>query len=305
MSGQKSVLVTGGSGFIGTALCKKLVESGYQVWVLTRNAKRASAKLSSQVACVANLDDLPRDQIRYVVNLAGENLASGRWSSGKKQRFRDSRIGTTERLVEWCANQTVKPSGIVSGSAIGWYGPDWGSQTINEAATSIPGGFSQQLCADWESAAEKFVALDVRVCLLRIGVVIHPTGGALKQMLPAFRMGAGGRLGSGKQWFSWISLEDVVEVILFLLEREGLSGVFNGTSPNPVTNQAFTSALSRQLAIPALLPMPSYVLNLLFGEMARELLLSSHKVIPERIIQAGYTFKRESLESALKVLADI
>lgn len=298
MATRPHVLVTGGTGFIGQALIGALLAEGRRVSVLTRDAAAARRTLPPAVEVV---DDLaPLEDVDAVVNLAGENLGSGRWTAARKQRFVDSRVGTTRRLVEWMRTLARKPSVLVSGSAIGWYGPR-GDASLDER--SPPGDdFSARLCQQWEDEAMTAEALGVRVCRLRIGVVLGADGGrpggALRQMLPPFRLGLGGPMGDGRQWMSWIHRDDLVALIRWLIDTAKAEGSWNGTAPIPVTNADFAAALGRALHRPARLPMPGFALKLIVGEMA-EILLRGQRVLPQRALEAGFTFRYETVDAAL------
>ena len=291
-------LITGGTGFIGLELASALLRDGHAVTVLTRDPKRALRRLPSGAKA---LDDLARlDGVDAVVNLAGENLGAGRWNSERKQAFYDSRIGTTRRLNDWLAGLSRRPSVLVSGSAIGYYGPR-GDERITE--DSAPGSdFSAGLCRAWEIEAQKAEALGLRVCRVRTGIVLGPNGpaggGALAQMLPPFRLGAGGPMGTGRQWMSWVHRADLVALIRWLIETGSAHGAYNGTAPEPVTNAEFAKALGRAVHRPALLPMPRFALRAIVGEMA-EILLTGQKVLPQRSLDQGFRFRFKALPEAL------
>jgi uncharacterized protein (TIGR01777 family) len=287
-------LITGGTGFIGQALCQALRAERHDVTVFTRDAARARAGLGSAVACVDRWADIAAADV--VINLAGENLADGRWSAARKRAMRYSRIGTTQALIAWMSTLTTPPRLLISGSAIGWYGPR-GDEPLDETATAGD-DFAARLCRDWETEATQARALGVRVCLLRIGIVLDAHGGALARMLPPFRLGLGGRLGSGRQWMSWISRADIVRLILWLAQRDDAEGVFNATAPTPITNAAFTRALGQALRRPALLPAPAPALRLLLGEMAG-LLLTGQRVLPARALREHFEFRHPTLPTAL------
>ncbi|MGQ0503016.1 MAG: TIGR01777 family oxidoreductase [Panacagrimonas sp.] len=288
-------LVTGGSGFIGQALCPSLLASGHAVTVLTRAPDRARAILPPAVECICALDQA--QGIGSVINLQGEALASGRWNARLKAAFVRSRVDFTRELVDWMRRQPQPPESLVNGSAIGWYG-DRGDEALTES--SAPGtDFAARLCRDWEAQAQAAEALGVRVCRIRTGIVLDRDGGALARMLPAFRLGAGGRLGSGRQWMSWITRADLVRLIRWLTESPELSGAFNATSPEPLRNEDFTRLLAQALHRPALLPMPAFVLRGLFGEMSG-LLLGSQKVLPDAARGAGFEFQAPGLDAALR-----
>ncbi|CBA15342.1 TIGR01777 family oxidoreductase [Xanthomonas albilineans] len=291
------ILVTGGTGFIGRALCPVLVQAGHRVSVLSRDLLRAARVLPE----VHALDDLHRvASADAVINLAGEPLSDGRWNAIRKRRFRTSRIGTTRALVDWMErlDPTQRPSCLISGSAIGYYG-DRRDDVLDEHAG--PGeDFSAQLCRDWEAEALRAQTLGVRTSLVRTGVVLGHDGGALARMLPPFKLGLGGRMGEGRQWMSWIHRDDHVALLLWLLQHGG-EGAYNGSAPAPATNANFARQLAAALHRPALLPMPASALRLAFGEMA-ELLLSSQRVLPTRAQQEGYVFRYPQLDAALRAL---
>lgn len=289
-----NILVTGGTGFIGAALLPALQAAGHQVTVLTRDA--GNAKLPLGVTAIERLGMLATAP-DAVINLAGENLGGRRWNARSKQLFVDSRIGTTTRLLDAIKRWPTPPTVLVNGSAIGWYGPR-GDEVLTE--NSAPGeGFAAELCAKWEAVATSAETLGVRVACVRIGIVLGLPGGALGQMLPPFKLGLGGRLGSGRQWMSWVHRDDLVALMLRLVEDDSLRGAFNGTAPEPVRNADFTRALGRALKRPAVLPMPGFALRTLVGEMADELLLQGQQVRPERALAAGFTFRYPTLDAAL------
>lgn len=292
------ILITGGTGFIGGALAEGLRRDGHAVTVLTRNPDAARQRLPA--GCTA-IDDLaPLEGVDAVVNLAGENLGAGRWNAERKQAFRDSRLDTTGRLIAWLGTLSRRPAVLISGSAIGYYGAR-GDETITE--DSRPGSdFSARLCRDWEAVAAQAEVLGVRVSTLRTGVVLGRSGGkvagALAQMLPAFRLGGGGRMGSGRQWMSWIHLDDEVALIRWLIDQDAARGAYNATAPAPVTNAEFAKTLGRALHRPAWLPMPGFALRAIVGEMA-EILLTGQKVLPQRSLDQGFKFRFPTLEAAL------
>ncbi len=292
------VLVTGGTGFIGRALCQQLVRAGHEPCVLTRSPAKAAVEMPG-VQSIEHLEQA--GPIEAVVNLAGEPLADGRWTAQRKQEFRDSRIGTTQRLLQWIEAQPVRPRVLVSGSAIGYYGPR-DDAPVNEDA---PAGsdFAAQLCRDWEAEALLAQALGLRVCTVRIGVVLGKDGGALAKMLPPFKLGAGGPMGDGRQWMSWVHRQDLVRLILWLLEHEHTQGAYNGTAPNPLRNRDLAHTLGKVLHRPAVLPTPAIALKLMFGEMST-LLLTGQQVVPVRAQAEGFVFEHPELEAALRDLLE-
>ncbi|HEX3124138.1 MAG TPA: TIGR01777 family oxidoreductase, partial [Rhodanobacteraceae bacterium] len=227
------------------------------------------------------------------------NLAGGRWTAARKHEFVASRIGMTKHLLNWIDRQDSAPVVLVSGSAIGWYGAT-GDEELDEDA-DLGNDFSAHLCRDWEAEAIKAEALGVRVCRVRTGIVLGADGGALKQMLLPFRLGIGGRMGSGRQWMSWVAREDIVALIRWLVDNGGARGAYNGTAPAPVTNAEFARTLGAALRRPALLPMPAFALKILFGEMA-DILLTGQRVVPKRATAEGFKFKHPDLAPALAAI---
>lgn len=293
-----NILITGGTGFIGQRLCAALRRDAHHLWVLSRQPDRVPDTCGNDVQGLGSLDELDGSvQIDAVINLAGEPIADKRWSDAQKQKLVNSRMNTTRAINDWIQNAEHKPAVLISGSAIGFYG-DTGAREISEDSPPV-NEFTHQLCRDWEDEALKAEAHGVRVALLRTGIVLGKGGGALSKMLPAFRFGLGGPIGRGDQWMSWIHRDDMVSIILFLLKHDNLSGAFNATAPHAVMNRQFTRTLGEVLRRPTILPMPAFVLKLLFGEMSH-LLLTGQKVVPQRLLDQGYAFRFEELDSALR-----
>lgn len=288
-------LITGGTGFIGSALCADLLSAGQRVTVLTRDRENAVRRLPAGAVAIESLDELaPQDTPQAVVNLAGASLGAGRWSAARKRVFFDSRIGTTRRLVDWLG--ALQTRVLVSGSAVGYYGARGDEELTEESA---PGDeFQADLCKAWEAEAVRAETLGVCVCRVRTGIVLGPGGGALAAMLPAFRLGLGGWLGSGRQWMSWIHRADLIALIRWLAESGAPAGAYNGTAPHPATNRQFAQALGRALKRPVLLPVPGFALRALAGEMAH-LLLTGQKVLPRRALKGGFRFQFPTIASAL------
>ncbi|MDI3258760.1 MAG: TIGR01777 family oxidoreductase [Sinobacteraceae bacterium] len=287
-------LITGGSGFIGTALCRALAETGAELTVLTRDPARARLRLPEGVRLVTDLARAGGADV--AINLAGENLAQGRWSEARKRLLRDSRIATTRALCAWIERQSPRPRVLVSASAIGYYGAR-GDEPLDENAA--PGeDYAARLCRDWEAEALRAEPFGLRVCRLRLGVVLDRDGGALARMLPAFRWGLGGPIASGRQWLSWIHRSDVVALIRWCVDRPTVRGAYNATAPHPVTNAEFARALGRALQRPAFLRMPATALKLLLGEMA-QLLITGQRVLPARLLAEGFAFSFPELSDAL------
>lgn len=298
------IVVTGGTGFIGRPLCQRLVGLGHAVTVLTRNPGAARSVLDPRMSVIGWEGFRgPTDGLMaalgdgdVIINLAGAPIAAGRWNAQVKDRLRQSREGTTSALVAALSELPTRPVLLISASAIGYYGPR-GDEPLTEESPS-GAGFLASLCREWEAAARAAERLGVRVVLPRIGVVLGRHGGALAKMLPAFRMGLGGPVGSGAQWMSWIHLDDLIELLLFLL-NEAVGGPVNATAPHPVTNREFARTLGRTLGRPAWARVPAPVLRLLLGEMAEELLLTGQRVLPHRAEALGFRFRYPTLSEAL------
>lgn len=290
-----NILITGGTGFIGTVLCNRLLERKYHVVVMTRHPET----IKGDIEAITELEQVKgRINFDVVINLAGEPIANKRWSSLQKQRITDSRLATTKKLIEYFKTSAHKPGLFISGSAIGYYGVSQSDDGLNEEA---PGdeSFSSRLCQQWEAVALEAKALGIRTCLLRTGIVLGKEGGALKKMLLPFKLGLGGRIGNGRQWMSWIHMDDLIGIILYCIDNESVNGAVNATAPNPVTNEYFTETLGKVLKRPTILPVPAILIQLLMGQMGEELLLSGKKVLPIKITEEGYVFKYMQLEQAL------
>lgn len=292
-----NILITGGSGFIGKSLCAALVEAGHTPLVVSRSPEQTRRQLPDAVVVRSSVAKFAEDAPAAIVNLAGEPIAEGRWTDKKKRALLESRVSITRELVQLCATQASPPSVLVSASALGYYG-DQGARDVTEQTTPND-EFSHRLCRAWEAEANKAEASGIRVAILRIGLVLDAGGGMLSKTAPLFKLGLGGKLGSGKQYMPWVHREDIIRMILFLIEREDLSGPFNGSAPNPVSNAEFSRELGRALNRPAVLPAPALALKLVFGEMSR-LLLTGAKMRPARLQEAGFEFRYPRLEQALQ-----
>ena len=296
-----TILITGGSGFIGRHFCREAKNLGWSIIVLSRNVEAAKKVLPNSIDVLATLDQIPSDRrIDTVINLAGEPLAEKRWTESRKQRFYASRSGLTDALFEFFSQRKSAPDTLISGSAIGYYGP--GTDAVDESSGGKD-GFSHRLCADWESSALQFETLGTRVCLVRTGIVLGEKG-ALAKMLMPFKLGLGGPIGDGKQFMSWIHINDMVELLKYCVLTTNLTGPINATAPHPVTNREFTQTLGAVLKRPALLAMPAFMVKLLFGEMGVELLLQGQRVLPTKVINQGFEFRFPQLKSALLDLSD-
>lgn len=292
--GQR-IAISGASGFVGRALIAHLERSGHEVLRLVRGSASEPHGVRWQPD-TGELDGRALGAVDAVVHLAGENVAGGRWTPARRAAIAASRGPTTERLARSLARLPVPPRTLISASATGIYG-DCGDARLDERTP--PGqGFLAEVAQAWEAATQPAASAGIRVVHLRIGMVLDQSGGALARMLLPFRIGLGGRLGSGQQWVSWIHRQDLVAAIAFLLGQESLRGPVLAVAPEPVTNREFTRALGRALRRPAVLPVPAFALRLLFGAMADELLLSSQRATPRALLTAGFQFAHPNLAEA-------
>jgi uncharacterized protein (TIGR01777 family) len=292
-----NILITGGTGLIGRALCKALLAEGHHITVLSRRPEKVAVLCGATVAAMTTLDAwLPSQKFDAIINLAGEPIADKYWSDRQKKRLLDSRVTLTEKLVQCIAKAEHKPAVFLGGSAVGYYG-DQGDTELDEIA-SWGEDFSAHLCFEWEKAALLAQPLGVRVCLLRTGLVLSRDGGLLQRLLLPFKLGLGARLGNGKQWMSWVHIDDYVAMVLKLLQDPTLSDTFNMTAPNPVTNATFTRQLARALHRPAILIAPKLCLKWMLGERSA-LLLEGQRVLPNRFQKTDFKFRYPTLDSAL------
>ena len=293
-----TVAITGGSGLVGQALTHFLTTGGHRVIQLVRDKRRVS---NDAVYWNPVTQDIDTDRLAMadaVVHLAGTSIAGGRWTDDRKRSIRESRVKGTELIAQTMAQLSGGPHTLISASAVGYYGRK-GEELLEEDAA--PGsGFLTEVCQAWEDAAKPAERAGVRVVLLRTGLALSPAGGALRQMLLPFNMGLGGRLGSGKQYMSWIDLDDLIGLIHHVLFSDTLSGPVNATAPNPVTNSTFSAALGRVLGRPTLVPVPSLAVKAVFGQLGTEALLSGQRVVPRKAIDSGFHFFYESIEESLQ-----
>ena len=291
------IIISGSTGLVGTALVFNLVAEGHEIFRLVRSREEEGIYWDPSEPVQ---DRSALEGFDAVIHLAGESISEGRWTDEKKGKIRNSRTESTRYLSDALAALTSPPGLFLCASASGYYG-DRGAEILREE--SPPGeGFLPDVCREWEAATQGATAKGIRVVNLRFGIILSKNGGALAKMLPPFRLGAGGRIGSGKQYWSWIDLEDVVGVIEYVIQHETLLGPVNTSTPNPVTNAEFTQILARVLKRPAFLPVPAFAARAAFGEMADALLLSSFRMHPAKLIEAGYTFAYPDLESSLRHL---
>ena len=300
------VVITGGSGLIGSAVAREMGGAGHEVVVLTRDLAKVKAlpPNTRAVQWDGRTGDgwAPLlDGDTGIVHLAGESIAAGRWTESRKQRIRASRVESGGAVLAAIRQAKEKPGALLQGSAVGFYG-SCGDEVVTEAHP--PGGdFLAGVCVDWEASTAEAEALGVRRAILRTGVVLSGDGGALPKMALPFRLGVGGPLGGGRQWLPWIHLADEVGAIRFLLEREDARGPFNLTAPEPLTNRDFSRALGRALHRPSLAPAPGFALRLVLGEMAG-MLLNGQRAVPQRLVEKGYTFRHPEALGALRNLLD-
>ncbi len=292
------VAVTGTSGLIGSSLVSFLSKKGITVCKILRESI-----IDNEISWKPESGDWSSFFADGIVHLAGENIATGKWTIEKKEKIKSSRIEGTKRLRDHIIKLPTPPSVFVCASAVGFYG-DRGTEILNEDS-SRGSGFLSDVCIGWEEATKKVSNAGIRVANLRFGVVLSNAGGALSKMLTPFKMGMGGKIGSGKQYMSWVAIDDITGAICHALFTDSLRGPVNVASPNPVTNREFTKTLGRVLKRPTLLPMPAFAARLAFGEMANELLLASTRVEPKKLLDTGYHFQYPELEDALRHILNI
>ncbi len=297
-------IITGATGFIGRVLCKNFVEAGYDVVALTRNRSKGRELLGNQVTVVewdgksAEGWERDADGADAIVNLAGESISSGRWTGAKKEKILQSRLDAGGAVVDTIRRAEKKPSVVIQSSGIGYYGSR--SDEIIDESSSPGTGFLSEVARKWEDSTKDVESFGTRQVIIRTGVVLGTDGGALPRLLTPFRLFVGGPPGGGKQWFPWIHVYDEVSAIRFLIEREDLAGPFNLTAPEPLTMKDFCRVLGKVMKRPSWFAVPGFLLRLMFGEMAKEALLSGQRALPRELVEAGYSFQYPDAESALQ-----
>lgn len=288
-------LISGASGLVGCALVESLHAKGHNIRCLQRNKKAGNVRIWHTDELVSPTESA--EPFDTVIHLAGENVAQGRWSDSRKRSIMDSRVAGTRELIDYLATLDTPPQTFICASAIGFYG-NRGDELLTEKSEAGM-GFLAEVCKKWEAEAGRAEKIGARVVNLRFGMVLSPRGGALHKMLPPFKTGLGGQIGTGRQFMSWISIRDLVEIVDFVIHNETIRGPVNVVTPEPVTNKEFTRCLAKALHKPAVLPVPPFVLRLLFGEMADEMLLASSRVKSEKLLESGYCFQDADLQDAL------
>jgi uncharacterized protein (TIGR01777 family) len=287
-------LITGCSGLVGNALIENLFQKGHSIQCLKRNHSEESRSFWATGSLPSTTDPI----FHSVVHLAGDNVATDRWTENKKKAILDSRIIGTRELVEYLSLQEIKPKVFLCASAVGFYG-NRSDEILDENSTSGE-GFLADVCRQWEREAQRLIPLGVRVVHLRFGMVMSPNGGALQKMAAPFRLGLGGIVGTGNQFISWISIRDLVNIVDFIIRNENIKGPVNVVSPIPATNREFTKTLGYVLGRPTILPLPAFAVKMVFGQMADEMLLTSARATPKVLLEADYQFKDQSLEAVMR-----
>ncbi len=286
-------LITGSSGLVGSALIEDLFKKGHSLQCLKRNKEGGSKRFWATDDIPENADSI----FQNVIHLAGENVAQGRWTQKKKEQILQSRVDGTRELVDYISSLREKPSVFLCASAIGYYGSR--GEAILDENSPLGNGFLADVCQQWEKETYRLSSMGIRIVNLRFGMILSPKGGALHKMIPPFRARLGGIIGNGKQFISWISIRDIVEIVNFIISKDRIKGPVNVVSPIQTTNAELTKALGRALDKPTLLRIPTFMVQLLFGQMADEMLLSSSRVTPRILLESGYNFKDQSLDAVL------
>ena len=288
-----NILITGGTGFIGSALTKFFIQKGYLTTILSRHCPALSS-----VRIIKSIEQINVDEkIDIIINLAGAPI-NKKWTNSYKEVLIDSRLEITKNLILLIKSLKTKPNLLISASAIGYYG-NQSNNYIDENSLYI-NDFTHKLCNLCELEAKKAEKLGVRTCITRLGVVLGKNGGALEEMLPIFRLGLGAKIGSGKQFFSWVHIDDIIGAFNFLIKDKTQKGIYNLTSPNPVTNYRFTKELGKMINRPTVLTIPKFVIKMIFGEMGDKLLLNGSAVYPKKLLDSGYEFQFKTIEASLE-----
>ena len=288
-----NIMITGGTGFIGSALSKFFIQKGYLTTILSRHCPALSS-----VRIIKSIEQINVDEkIDIIINLAGAPI-NKKWTNSYKEVLIDSRLEITKNLILLIKSLKTKPNLLISASAIGYYG-NQSNNYIDENSLYI-NDFTHKLCNLWELEAKKAEKLGVRTCITRLGVVLGKNGGALEEMLPIFRLGLGAKIGSGKQFFSWVHIDDIIGAFNFLIKDKTQKGIYNLTSPNPVTNYRFTKELGKMINRPTVLTIPKFVIKMIFGEMGDKLLLNGSAVYPKKLLDSGYEFQFKTIEASLE-----
>ncbi|QXH57461.1 TIGR01777 family oxidoreductase [Pseudomonas maumuensis] len=296
------ILLTGGTGLIGQHLCQRWLGEGHRLTVWSRRPEQVAKICGTGVRGVARLDDIAEDDtVDAVINLAGAPIADRPWTAARRTLLWASRVALTEQLLAWLESREQKPSVLVSGSAVGWYG-DGGERELTETSAPVKEDFASQLCIAWEETALRAQALGIRVVLVRTGLVLAADGGFLSRLLLPYKLGLGGPLGDGRQWMPWVHIDDQIALIDFLMQHKDASGPYNACAPEPVRNREFAKRLGRTLHRPAFMPMPALLLKAGLGELST-LLLGGQRARPVRLLAAGFTFRFNDLQSALDNLS--
>ncbi len=294
------ILLTGGTGLIGRQLCRHWLAQGHRLTVLSRHPEQVAKLCGDHVLGVGSLQEVI-GPVDAVINLAGAPIADRPWTHKRKALLWSSRISLTETLLTWLQGLEQKPSVLISGSAVGWYG-DGGERELTEASGPVQDDFPSQLCIAWEETAQRAEALGIRVVLVRTGLVLAAEGGFLSRLLLPFKLALGGPIGNGRQWMPWVHIKDQIGLIDFLLRKPDASGPYNACAPHPVRNREFAKTLGQVLHRPAFMPMPAFALKVGLGELSG-LLLGGQKALPERLQAAGFTFQFTELRAALDDLS--
>jgi len=297
----KSFLIAGGSGYIGRQFSQLLINAGHEVSIYTRSIRRSAIHFSGKVTLIDTLDCIANNETYdVIINLAGASIAGGFWTEKYKLEILNSRVTLTKELYELCARLENKPKVFINASAVGYYGNQ--DNHICDESQDGDSSFSHKLCFAWEQEAEKISSLDIRLCILRFGVVLGPNGGPLAKMIFPFEFGLGGNLGKGTQWFSWVHIEDVYRIMLFCIEKSDLTGTFNATAPDPIRNKTLTEAIGAVLRRPTVVFLPERVIRGLLGMMGDELLLFSIRASSDKLQLEGFEFKHPNIKTTLQQL---